>query len=60
MHHVMKTECAHLIDTSRLVKKEVDDDDVNMEEEKQEVLAVSNINEDHNEEDTRSQKLVHG
>merc|ERR1719233_2342130 len=58
MHHVMKTECAHLIDTSRLVKKEVVDDDVNMEKEKQEVLAVSNINEDHNEEETSDQLNV--
>ena len=58
MHHVMKTECAHLIDTSRIVKKEVDADDVDMEKEKQEVLAISNINEDQNEEDTSDQLNV--
>ena len=58
MHHVMTTECAHLIDTSRLVKKEIDDDDADIEKEKQEVLGISNVNEDINDDDTSDQLNV--
>ena len=58
MHHVMTTECAHLIDTSRLVKKEIDNDDADIEKEKQEVLGISNVNEDINDDDTSDQLNV--